>query len=187
MLAYMQYKLRPATLADRPALTALIARSARELSANDYEPAQVEGALLGAFGVDTQLIADKTYFVVEIDDRIVGCGGWSFRRTLFGGDNRAERDGAQLDPRVDPARIRAFFVDPAHARKGIGTLLLDHCEAEAKVRGFSQLELMGTLPGVRLYAARGYVPIGRVRHEVSPGVTIEFVPMRKGVSSPVKS
>jgi GNAT superfamily N-acetyltransferase len=177
----LEYRLRKATLADRPALAALIARSARELSANDYNPEQVEGALRGAFGVDSQLITDETYFVVELDGRIVGCGGWSFRRTLFGGDNRAVRDAAELDPRVDPARIRAFFVDPDHARQGIGTRLLERCEAEARARGFSQLELMGTLPGVRLYAARGYVPMGQVRHEVSPGVTIEFVPMRKGV------
>jgi GNAT superfamily N-acetyltransferase len=175
----MEYVLRKATLDDRPALESLIGRSARELSASDYTPEQVTGALRGAFGVDTQLIADGTYFVVAVNRRIVGCGGWSYRRTLFGGDNRAERDGAELDPRVDPAKIRAFFVDPDHARKGIGTRLLERCEAEARSRGFSRLELMGTLPGVRLYAARGYVPMGKERYEVSPGVAIEFVPMRK--------
>jgi len=177
----MEYELRKATLDDRPALELLIARSARGLSANDYGPEQIEGALRGAFGVDTQLIADETYFVVAIGAKIVGCGGWSYRRTLFGGDHRAERDSATLDPGADSAKIRAFFVDPDHARKGIGSRLLERCESEARVRGFSRLELMSTLPGARLYAARGYVPTGQVRYEVGPGVVIEFVPMLKEI------
>jgi GNAT superfamily N-acetyltransferase len=177
----MEYVLRQATLDDRPALELLIARSARELSANDYEPEQVEGALRGAFGVDTQLIADETYFVVAGDGKIVGCGGWSYRRTLFGGDHRAQRDSAMLDPEADSAKIRAFFVDPDHARKGIGSRLLERCETEARLRGFSRLELMSTLPGVRLYAARGYVPTGHVRYDVGAGVSIEFVPMLKEI------
>ena len=109
----------------------------------------------------------------------MGCGGWSYRKTLFGGDARPERDAAELDPRTDPAKIRAFFVDPAHARKGIGTLLLAKCEAEAKSRGFSRVELMSTLPGVRLYSARGYRGVEQVRYAVAPGVAIEFVPMSK--------
>jgi GNAT superfamily N-acetyltransferase len=178
----IRYQLRKATLDDRPSLNALIARSARELSADDYKPEQIEGALRGAFGVDTQLIQDGTYFVVEADGKIVGCGGWSYRRTLFGGDSRAERDAAELDPRVDPAKIRAFFVDPDYARKGIGTQLLERCEAEARSRGFLRVELMGTLPGVRLYAARGYIPAEQVRYDVVPGVAIEFVPMSKDIS-----
>jgi GNAT superfamily N-acetyltransferase len=149
--------IRKATLADRPALEALIARSARELSVNDYTPEQVEGALRGAFGVDTQLIDDGTYFVAVDADSIVGCGGWSCRRTLFGGDARAERDAGLLDPRADAAKIRAFFVDPAHARRGIGRAILEHCESAARARGFTCFELMGTLPGVRLYRECGYV------------------------------
>lgn len=176
------YSLRKATMQDCEDLQRLIARSARELSAGDYRPEQVEGALRGAFGVDSQLIRDGTYFVVEGDDgSIAGCGGWSYRRTLFGSDSRAERDAGELDPRTDPAKIRAFFVDPEHARKGIGTLLLDKCESEARARGFSRVELMGTLPGVRLYAARGYVPAPMVHYEVAPGVVIEFVPMSKRI------
>lgn len=173
------YQLRQATLADRPVLEALIARSARDLSAADYRPEQVEGALRGAFGVDTQLIRDGTFFVVEAGRQIVACGGWSYRRTLFGGDARAERDPEALDPAVDAAKIRAFFVEPAHARRGIGSLLLEHCEREARAWGFRRVELMSTLPGQRLYAARGYVPGGQVLYPVGPGVTIEFVPMRK--------
>ena len=173
--------LRKATLADIPQLDALIARSARGLSTEDYRPSQIEGALRGAFGVDTQLLADGTYFVVEEDGRFVGCGGWSFRSTLFGSDARADRDSSMLDPRTQPAKIRAFFVDPLNARRGIGTLLLEHCENEARAHGFSQVELMATLPGVKLYAARGYVGSAVVHFQVGEGETIEFIPMRKAL------
>ena len=192
----MDYRLRKATFADQPVLRDLIARSARELSAGDYKAEQVEGALRGAFGVDTQLITDGTYFVVETaTDRagrdvmfeapradIVGCGGWSYRRTLFGSDSGPGRDASELDPAVDAAKIRAFFIDPAHARRGLGTLLLNHCESEAAARGFSRIEMMATLPGQKLYAARGYAPVGQVTHEIAPGLTIDFVPMRKDLT-----
>jgi GNAT superfamily N-acetyltransferase len=177
----MQYSLRKATLEDREVLQELIGLSARQLSADDYLPEQIEGALRGAFGVDSQLIHDGTYFVVEGAGEIVGCGGWSYRRTLFGSDSRSERDAGELSPGIDPAKIRAFFVHPAHARQGIGTLLLEKCETEARQRGFSRVELMGTLPGVRLYAARGYIPADVVRYDVAPGVAIEFVPMSKQI------
>jgi GNAT superfamily N-acetyltransferase len=173
--------LRVATLEDREALRQLIDRSARELSQGDYRAEQVEAALQGTFGVDSQLIQDGTYFVVEAGAALVGCGGWSYRRTLFGGDRRADRDSGVLDPGRDPAKIRAFFVDPAHARKGIGTMLLEKCESEARRRGFSRVELMSTLPGVRLYSARGYSGVERVQHDVAPGVAIEFVPMSKSI------
>jgi GNAT superfamily N-acetyltransferase len=176
------FTLRQATMEDRDALQRLIERSARELSADDYRPAQVEGALQGTFGVDSQLIHDGTYFVVASDGVIVGCGGWSYRRTLFGGDSHGGgRDPDELDPRSDPAKIRAFFVDPAYARQGIGTMLLQRCESEARARGFSRVELLGTLPGVKLYAARGYAPAPMVRYDVAPGVAIEFVPMSKQI------
>jgi GNAT superfamily N-acetyltransferase len=175
----MAVSLRKATLADIPALSALIARSARGLSSEDYRPAQVEGALRGAFGVDSQLLHDETYFVAEENGDMVGCGGWSFRSTLFGGDARAERDASLLDPLTQSAKIRAFFVDPAHARRGIGTLLLERCEQEARVHGFSRVELMATLPGVKLYAARGYVGAQQVRYDVGSGESIEFLPMHK--------
>src|SRR5262245_36527055 len=158
----MDYRLRKATFDDQAALTALIARSARELSAGDYAPEVVEGALRGAFGVDTQLIRDGTYFVVESGGEIVGCGGWSYRRTLFGSDSGPGRDASELDPSVDAAKIRAFFIDPTHARRGLGTLLLNHCESQATTRGFTRFEMMATLPGQKLYAARGYAPTGRV-------------------------
>jgi hypothetical protein len=112
----MEFTLRTATLSDRPELEALIARSIRQLGAADYSTEQIEAALKGAFGVDTQLIADGTYFVAEAQGRVVGCGGWSHRRTLFGGDAHARRDAGELDPAQDAARIRAFFVDPQAAR-----------------------------------------------------------------------
>ena len=176
--------LRKATLADVPQLEALIARSARGLSAEDYRPTQIEGALRGAFGVDTQLLADQTYFVAEEDGRFVGCGGWSFRATLFGGDARAGRDSSMLDPRTQAAKIRAFFVDPQDARRGIGTLLLEHCENEARAHGFSQVELMATLPGVKLYAARGYVAAAMVHFDMGEGESIQFVPMQKTLVMP---
>jgi GNAT superfamily N-acetyltransferase len=176
--------LRKATPADVPALNALIARSARGLSAADYRAEQIEGALRGAFGVDTQLLADETYFVVEDAGQIVGCGGWSFRATLFGGDSRAGRDASMLDPKTQAAKIRAFFVDPDHARRGIGSLLLDRCESEARSHGYARVELMATLPGVKLYAARGYVGGTQVQFDVGSGERIEFIPMHKHLLAP---
>lgn len=176
--------LRKATTADIPALNALIARSARGLSAGDYSPGQIEGALRGAFGVDSQLLVDETYFIVEDSGQIVGCGGWSFRSTLFGGDARAGRDSSILDPLSQAAKIRAFFVDPGHARRGIGSLLLEHCEQQARAYGYSEVELMATLPGTKLYAARGYLPAPAVHFDVGSGESIEFIPMRKRLVAP---
>jgi GNAT superfamily N-acetyltransferase len=178
------HTLRRATHADLPDLAALIAVSARELSRGDYTAAQVEGALSGAFGVDSQLIRDGTYFIIESGGRVAGCGGWSRRRTLFGSDARADRDATELDPDVDAAKIRAFFIHPDFARRGLGTALLARCEREAVAHGFRRLELMATLPGVRLYAARGYVPQPQIRWPVGSGVEIEFVPMSKVAGEP---
>jgi GNAT superfamily N-acetyltransferase len=176
--------LRKAEFGDVPEIEALIARSARLLSAEHYRPSQIEGALRGAFGVDTQLLADQTYFVAEGGGQLVGCGGWSFRSTLFGGDARADRDSSMLDPRSDAAKIRAFFVDPANARRGIGSALLEHCEKQASARGFSRVELMATLPGVKLYGARGYVAAAMIRFDTGGGEIIEFIPMRKTLVAP---
>ena len=176
--------LRKATLADVPALEALITRSARQLSGGDYTPRVIEGALRGAFGVDSQLLADQTYFVVEENGQILGCGGWSFRSKLFGSDARANGDPAILDPTCQAAKIRAFFVDPGNARRGIGSMLLTHCENEARAHGYGQAELMATLPGVKLYAARGYVGGPEVHFDVGSGDTITFVPMRKFLHTP---
>jgi GNAT superfamily N-acetyltransferase len=177
----MSLTLRKAALADVAQLRALIERSARGLSRDDYRPEQIEGALRGAFGVDTQLLQDETYFIVEEGAACVGCGGWSYRSTLFGGDARAGRDAAVLDPNTQAAKIRAFFVDPQHARRGIGSMLLEHCEQQARAHGFKAVELMATLPGVKLYAVRGYLAMPMLRFDVGEGESIEFVPMRKNL------
>jgi N-acetylglutamate synthase-like GNAT family acetyltransferase len=177
----MSYHLRKARTDDQPELERLIACSARELSAGDYSMEQIEAALQGTFGVDSQLVKDGTYYVVEHQGALVGCGGWSRRRTLFGGDAHAGRDPGELDPACDAARIRAFFVDPAHARRGLGKTILQRCEADAQAAGFSRFELMATLPGVPLYAAFGYTPATPVQHPLRPGLLIEFVPMHKHV------
>lgn len=178
----MPWHLRAATAADSAQIQALIGRSIRALGAADYSSEQIEGALAGAFGLDTQLVADGTYFVVESEGRLVGCGGWSYRRTLFGGDARAGRDAGNLDPATEAAKIRAFFIDPAAARRGIGSALLEHCEAEARSRGFRRAEMMATLPGKRLYQARGYEPGAAVQYPLGPGLAIEFVPMSKSLT-----
>jgi len=171
--------LRLATFADAPALRELIAASARGLQQHDYTPAQIEAALRSAFGVDSQLITDATYFVAEAAGAPVACGGWSFRRTLFGGDDQPDRQADRLDPAREAARIRAFFVHPAWARRGLGSAILHRCESEARAAGFGAAELMATLPGVRLYAALGYQAAAPQEVPLAGGVTITFVPMRK--------
>jgi GNAT superfamily N-acetyltransferase len=175
----MDYIIRKATLGDRPAIEDLIKASARRLSRGDYSERQIEAAVATVFGVDTNLIQDETYFVADCNGVLVGCGGWSKRRTLFGGDQYADRDAGELDPRTEHAKIRAFFVHPEHARKGIGRAILSVCESEARARGFRSLELMATLPGLKLYRACGYEGDERVEYEIGDGVRIEFVPMRK--------
>ena len=175
----MEYRIRRATLADRAALERLIAESARGLSRSDYSDEQVEAAIASVFGVDTDLIHDGTYYVAEVDGEPVGCGGWSKRRTLFGGDRFAARDSGYLDAAAEPAKIRAFFVRPDWARRGVAGRILETCEREAKAEGFRSLELMATLPGIPFYAARGYEGGEQVEYETADGVKIGFVPMRK--------
>jgi GNAT superfamily N-acetyltransferase len=175
----MDYVIRKATLGDRPAIEDLIKVSARSLSRGDYSERQIEAAVATVFGVDTNLIMDETYFVADHDGVLIGCGGWSKRRTLFGGDQYAERDSGELDPETERAKIRAFFVHPEHARKGVGRAILSACEDEARARGFRSLELMATLPGLKLYRACGYEGTERVEYEIGDGVRIEFVPMTK--------
>lgn len=171
--------LRKATLADRAALEDLIAGSIRALGQADYGARRIEAALGSAFGLDTQLIADQTYFLAEADGEIVGCGGWSRRRTLFGADAAAERSAEPLDPATEAARIRAFFVHPDHARRGIGSALYEACAGEARAEGFGSLELMATLPGARLYRALGFTAASPVQHDLGGGVDIQFIPMTR--------
>jgi GNAT superfamily N-acetyltransferase len=174
--------LRLAALEDRPRLEELIAESATGLSRSDYSDEQIDAALGGAFGVDSELIRDGTYFVAEVEGEIVGCGGWSRRKTLFGGDAQPGRQSALLDPTVDAARIRAFFVHPGWARRGIARAILERCEAEARQHGFRSAELLATLPGEKFYRALGYAGGERVEHRLKDDVTIDFVPMRKDLA-----
>lgn len=174
------YTLRLAADADAPAIRVLIPRSARALSAGHYTPEQAEAAIQHIFGLDTALVRDGTYFVVESPAReLAGCGGWSRRRTLFGGDQRKEADDALLDPSVDAARIRAFFVAPEHARRGVGALLMAACLDDARAAGFRRLELMATLPGVALYEASGFKAVERVVERLPGPIDIPFVRMER--------
>jgi GNAT superfamily N-acetyltransferase len=164
---------------ERDAIQQLIAESARKLSREHYNDAQIEGAIATVFGVDTTLIEDGTYFVVESDGQLAGCGGWSKRKTLFGGDQYSSRDTAYIDPETDPAKIRAFFVHPAHARKGIARMILSRCEDEARAAGYHALELLSTLPGIEFYKSCGFVELGNFQLDLTETVKLEFVPMRK--------
>lgn len=171
--------IRKATLEDRSKIQQLIAESARGLSREHYDDAQIEAAIQTMFGVDTDLIDDGTYFVAESEGELAGCGGWSRRRTLYGGDQYALRDRGYIDPTVDPARIRAFFVHPDHARKGIAQAILTRCEHEAAAHGFRAMELLSTLPGVRFYKAFGYTEQGYIDLDLTENIKLGFVPMRK--------
>jgi len=171
--------IRKATMDERDAIRQLIAESARELSRAHYTDAQIEAAIATVFGVDTDLIEDGTYFVVESDGQLAGCGGWSKRKTLFGGDQYSSRDTGYLDPKTEPAKIRAFFIHPDHARKGIARAILSRCEDEARAQGFRALELMATLPGIEFYKSCGFVETGNFDLDLTDIVKLELVPMRK--------
>jgi GNAT superfamily N-acetyltransferase len=175
----MNLTLRQAISADVPTLRTLIDASVRELQAADYTPAQIEGALQSVYGVDSQLIADGTYFVVEAESAIVGCGGWSKRKTLFGGDRWTGREDALLDPQRDAAKIRAFFVHPRWVRRGIGSMILEACEAAAAAAGFTRCEMGATLTGVPLYRARGYVAMEKLEAPLANGESLTVVRMEK--------
>jgi GNAT superfamily N-acetyltransferase len=175
----MDLVLRLATMADVLALNALIERSARALSAGFYSPEQIEAAIRYVFGVDTNLIADGTYFAAEVDSTIIGCGGWSRRRTLYGGDQRPVGEADLLDPSCDAARIRAFFVHPTWARRGVGRRILDACITAASEAGFRRFELMATLPGVPLYQAEGFQRVEDVVDWLPDGTSISFVRMSR--------
>ena len=187
-------RIRRAIEGDIPLLRELIVLSVRKLQAEDYAPEQLEGALETVFGVDSRLIADGTYFVAEVKaaDRppeadlnakagdegpewvIAGCGGWSKRKTLYGGDHWTGREDALLDPKHDAAKIRAFFVHPAWARRGIGGKILEACEVAAKSAGFTSFEMGATLTGAKLFGKKGYVAVENIE-----------VPLRNGESLPV--
>ena len=191
-----EVRIRPAVTADVSVLRELIEASVRGLQAGDYTPAQLEGALKRVYGVDSQLIADGTYYVAEIGSgetqpggastagagcRIVGCGGWSKRKTLFGGDHWTGRTDDLLDPRQDAAKIRAFFIHPDWARKGIGSLILTTCEKAARGAGFTRCEMGATLTGVPMYRARGYTEMENLEVPLGNGETLPIVRMGKRI------
>jgi GNAT superfamily N-acetyltransferase len=169
--------IRRAQQDDIAGLQVLIEQSARALSAQDYTSQQIDSLIRYVYGVDSQLIADGTYFVIERDGVPRACGGWSKRGTLFGGDQAKGAFDPLLDPRTDAARIRAFFVHPSAARQGLGRRMLEACIAAARQAGFRKLELMATLPGERLYRALGFQALHAIEHEMPDGVRVRFVPM----------
>src|SRR5579862_1105745 len=175
----MGVHLRTALTADIPRLREVIEASVRGLQEDDYTPAQIEGALQSVYGVDTQLIADGTYFAVEApeDGEIIACGGWSKRKTLYGGDQYAGREDSLLDPPRDAAKIRAFFVHPRWARRGLGSLILEACESAAIAGGFTRLEMGATLSGVPFYRAKGYLELENQAVPLSNGETLPIVRM----------
>jgi len=174
----MEFVIRAAQASEITTLSALIAASARGLSRDDYSDEQIEAAVSAIFGVDSELVSDGTYFVAEAGGELIGCGGWSRRRTLFGGDQAASREAGELDPDRDPAKIRAFFVHPDWARRGVGRAVLERCETEAQEAGFRALELMATLPGLRFYRAMGYETCEEILYPAG-GTVLKFIRMRK--------
>jgi len=187
------FRIRQASTADVPVLAKLIDASVRGLQTEDYTASQIEGALATVYGVDTQLIADETYFVVEVDTSpnlneqaqeavtIIACGGWSKRKTLYGADHCAGREDSLLNPQLDAAKIRAFFVHPAWTRRGIGSMVLGACEAAAMAAGFRRFEMGATLTGVPLYKARGYVALENLAVPLADGESLPIVRMEKRV------
>src|SRR5215831_18540790 len=186
-------QLRLARPEDVPVLTELIEASVRGLQTQDYTPAQIEGALQTVFGVDSQLITDGTYFVAEAPSAnasgelsgtksswtIVGCGGWSKRKTLYGSDHWTGREDALLDPQGDAAKIRAFFIHPDWARQGVGSKILLACEGAARVAGFTRYEMGATLTGARLFGAKGYVAVKPISIPLNNGERLPVIQMEK--------
>ncbi len=175
----MNWMVRRARVNDIPALEKLIPLSVRGLRASHYSAAQADAALGSVFGVDGQLIRDGTYFVVEHAGELIGCGGWSKRRTLFGSDHQTNRDDTALDPARDSARIRAFFVRPDQARRGIGRAILDECEKAIRAAGFRSIELAATLPGLPFYVAAGYISGERSEVPLTGDLSLGIVRMMK--------
>ena len=188
----MPIRIRLAEVSDVPLLRELIYASVRGLQAEDYSAAQLEHALRTVYGVDTQLISDGTYFAAEGMESsgaqssgaalLVGCGGWSRRKTLYGGDQFEGREDSLLDPATEAAKIRAFFMHPAWARRGIGGMILEACETAARAAGFRRLEMGATLTGVPFYRAKGYVELEKAEVPLGDGLTLPIVRMGKSMA-----
>lgn len=174
--------LRRAAMTDVPSLQNLISQSVRGLSTGFYTPAQIDAAMTDVFGVDTQLIADGTYYVVDGSNEPAAAGGWSGRRTLFGGDQLKGTEDPRLDPANEPARIRAFFVHPDWARQGLARRIYAECERAARAAGFRAFELMATLPGEPLYVALGFSAVERVTLTLTGGVDVPLIRMTRPIN-----
>ena len=181
MATHAPFLVRTARAEDVPVIEQLITHSVRELSAAFYDQAQIESALRYMFGVDTQLVDDGTYHVIEAEGMLAAAGGWSRRRTLFGGDRWKHGADDALDPSLAPARIRAFFVHPSWSRRGLGRLLFEICRREAAAAGFVRLELMATLPGEPLYRVLGFTDDERIELELPDGVRVPLVRMSRAI------
>lgn len=175
----MDLTIRVATRDDLPALRAVMDASIGELQRGFLTDEQIESSR-AIMGLDTQLVEDGTYYVVEADGELAGCGGWSRRATLYGGDSAPGRDAHQLDPSTDAARIRAMYTDPRFARRGVGRLILETCERAAAAEGFTRLELAGTLSGQPLYTAYGFVEVGR-KSDDTGGAPVPIVLMERPI------
>lgn len=171
--------IRPASFDEIPEMNTLIQASSNKLGTGFYTAEEIASLNEFVFGVDQELIEDQTYFIIEKNGQLAACGGWSRRKTLFGGDQSSSRVPGYLQPGQDAAKIRAFFIHPEYARQGIGSLLLNHCETEARKAGFTTAELMATLPGVPFYKTLGYE--GNAFHslDLPNGVTVMLLPMKK--------
>jgi len=176
-------QLRAAQDADIPAMEALIARSGVELSAGFYTPEQAHAVTKYVFGVDTQLVKDQTYFLIEQNGKLVACGGWSKRETLFGADKMKTEADPLLDPATQAARIRAFFVSPDVPRQGLGRMLMNHCSEKAAAAGFRTLELAATMPGVPLYLASGFEITEPFEITLPENVQVPLARMRKTITA----
>jgi GNAT superfamily N-acetyltransferase len=174
--------LRVATLGDVFELGRLIEASVRGLSVSYYSASQVASALKHIFGPDTALIGDRTYYVLDTAKELIAAGGWSKRRTLYGGDQMKTAEDPLLNPAVEPARIRAFFVHPGWARQGLGRRLFERCLEDAEAAGFSQLELMATLPGEPLYRALGFTELQRLTVSLPDHVELPVVRMGRAIA-----
>ena len=174
------FTCRLASQSDLPQLTALMNAAIAGLLPQFLPPAEVE-ASFAIMGLDTQLIEDGTYFIVEIDGQLAGCGGWSRRATLFGGNHTAGRDARLLDPKREPARVRAMYTSPAFTRRGVGRKVLELCEGAARDEGFTQVELAATMGGKPLYEASGYQPIELMMVDTPTGVQVPILRMGKAL------
>lgn len=183
----MNLTIRTATLDDIPALDVLIAESVRNLQQGDYSSEQIEGALGTVYGTDKQMIGDGTFFIVQDGERIVACGGWSQRKTAFGGDSSPVKDDSLLDPAREPAKIRSFYVHPAYARRGLGTLVLRMCETAAAAAGFTSFELTSTLTGVPLYRRHGYIEFQHLSLTLPNGLPYSAIRMRRNIVQAVSA